>query len=176
MFKHIMLATDGSTHANNAADAAIELANVCQAKLTIVTVLPSSLSLVEVESRPQAARFSDSVRGEIKYYSELLATSHTTPNLSPTVKVPAPGNVIAELGEQVLNEVEAIAERKGVADIQRLSVTGHPAEAIADCAKNVGADMIVMGTRGLSDIKGIVVGSISHKVLHLSNCPCLCVH
>ncbi len=36
-------------------------------------------------------------------------------------------------------------------------------------------DLIVIGTRGLSDLGGIVFGSVSHKVLQLATCPCLVV-
>ena len=36
-------------------------------------------------------------------------------------------------------------------------------------------DLIVMGTRGLSDIKGLLLGSVSHKLIQLAPCPTLTV-
>ncbi len=52
---------------------------------------------------------------------------------------------------------------------------GNPAEAILKAAKQVDADLIVLGTRGLSDLKGLLLGSVSHKVIQLSPCSCLVV-
>ena len=52
---------------------------------------------------------------------------------------------------------------------------GEPATVISRLAKEEGYSMIVMGSRGLSDIKGFLLGSISHKVLHLAECPVVIV-
>ena len=48
-------------------------------------------------------------------------------------------------------------------------------DAILDCAKDRNADLIVMGTRGLSDLKGRFVGSVSHKLSHLADCTFITV-
>lgn len=176
MFKHILLATDGSTHAGKAAEAAVELAERCAARLTIVTVLPRSLSMVEMKAMPQTARLPDSVQRDIKYYSDMLAGIRGGAAQPYMGSAPAPDSVVAEIGEQILDEAEAVARKKGIANVERLALVGQPAEAIADSARKIGADMIVMGTRGLSDLQGAIVGSVSHKVLHLSDRPCFCVH
>ena len=42
-------------------------------------------------------------------------------------------------------------------------------------AKKEAADMIVLGSRGLGHIAGLVMGSVSHKVSHLSDCTCITV-
>ena len=52
---------------------------------------------------------------------------------------------------------------------------GDPAPAILDHAREVGADMIVLGSRGLGDLKGLVMGSVSHKVACLAPCTCVAV-
>lgn len=46
---------------------------------------------------------------------------------------------------------------------------GKVAEALVDSAREHKADTIVMGSRGLSEIAGIVLGSVTHKVIHLSD-------
>ena len=45
------------------------------------------------------------------------------------------------------------------------------AETICDFAREYNYDQIVMGTRGLGNIQGIVLGSVSHKVIQISPCP-----
>ena len=52
---------------------------------------------------------------------------------------------------------------------------GDPAEANLRVAKGRGVDMVVLGSRGLSDAKGLLLGSVSHKVAHLAECTCVTV-
>ena len=54
--------------------------------------------------------------------------------------------------------VEAIGEVHNV----RL---GHVADAIVDAAKDKHIDLIVMGSRGLSDVQSLLLGSVTHKVM-----------
>jgi nucleotide-binding universal stress UspA family protein len=53
---------------------------------------------------------------------------------------------------------------------------GSEAEAILTVAEKHQADLIVMGTRGFGAVKGLLVGSVSRKVIHLSACPVMVVH
>ncbi len=53
---------------------------------------------------------------------------------------------------------------------------GSEAEAILTVAENHKADLIVMGTRGFGAVKGLLVGSVSRKVIHLAQCPVMVVH
>ena len=53
---------------------------------------------------------------------------------------------------------------------------GSEADAILSVAEKHQADLIVMGTRGFGAVKGLLVGSVSRKVIHLSNCPVMVVH
>lgn len=52
---------------------------------------------------------------------------------------------------------------------------GHVAHEIARLAKALLPDVIAMGSRGLSDVGGMFLGSVTHKVLHLVECPVLVV-
>jgi nucleotide-binding universal stress UspA family protein len=54
-------------------------------------------------------------------------------------------------------------------------ILGGPARSIADVAKETGADLIVVGTRGHSALAGVFLGSVTLKLLHLAGCPVLCV-
>ncbi|NQU72224.1 MAG: universal stress protein, partial [Rhodospirillales bacterium] len=46
---------------------------------------------------------------------------------------------------------------------------------IIEYAEQHDIDMIVIGSRGLGDLKGMLLGSVSHKVAHLAECSCITV-
>ena len=50
---------------------------------------------------------------------------------------------------------------------------GEPAEVIAEYAKKKGCDQIIMGTRGMGSVAGLVLGSVATKVIQLSPVPVL---
>ena len=52
---------------------------------------------------------------------------------------------------------------------------GSPAREIVDYARKKDVDMIVMGTRGLGDVEGMLLGSVSRGVGMLAECSCLTV-
>jgi nucleotide-binding universal stress UspA family protein len=52
---------------------------------------------------------------------------------------------------------------------------GHAAREIVGEARDFGAAVIVMGSRGHSDLAGLVLGSTAHKVIHLADRPVLVV-
>jgi nucleotide-binding universal stress UspA family protein len=81
-------------------------------------------------------------------------------------------------------ELEAKVERQ-VADLSRdglqatlesrRTMVGGAAHVIADVAAQENADLIVVGTRGHTGLKGLVLGSVTQKLLHITQCPVLAV-
>lgn len=71
---------------------------------------------------------------------------------------------LAELGEKVAAE--------GIEVETHLS-RAFPAEVIAETAEEIGADVIVMGTRGNSGLKHVLLGSVTERVLRTAPCPVL---
>lgn len=51
----------------------------------------------------------------------------------------------------------------------------HAAHMIADTARDVHADVIVVGTRGHAPIAGLLLGSVTQRLLHIAPCPVLAV-
>ena len=59
--------------------------------------------------------------------------------------------------------------------VVRDTLFGYAAREIVSDAAGLGADVIVMGTRGRGDLAGLVLGSTAHKVIHLADRPVLVV-
>jgi nucleotide-binding universal stress UspA family protein len=53
--------------------------------------------------------------------------------------------------------------------VVRDTLYGHAASEIVSEARDLGADVIVMGSRGRGDLAGLVLGSTAHKVMHLAD-------
>lgn len=77
--------------------------------------------------------------------------------------------IISE-GNKIINDHKDILEHNGVRVATKL-IDGDPAIKIVEFAKLGEYDHIVLGTRGLTDLQSIVLGSVSHKVLALSESP-----
>jgi nucleotide-binding universal stress UspA family protein len=54
-------------------------------------------------------------------------------------------------------------------------MVGGPARPIAEIATEQGADLIVVGTRGHSGVPGILLGSVTQRLLHLAHQPVLAI-
>ncbi len=46
---------------------------------------------------------------------------------------------------------------------------------IAEIAASKKVDLIIMGTRGKTDLEGLIIGSVTHQVLYLAQCPVLVI-
>jgi nucleotide-binding universal stress UspA family protein len=55
------------------------------------------------------------------------------------------------------------------------SLEGNAARAVAETATELGADVIVLGTRGQSPLAGAILGSVTQRLLHLARCAVLAV-
>ncbi|WP_455630604.1 universal stress protein [Megamonas sp.] len=86
------------------------------------------------------------------------------------------GNILLEIGkagERILNAaLEKFPESMKVVKVYR---TGDPAETITEYAKEIDADLIIMGSRGLGLVRGVLLGSVSKYVLEHTKCPVLIV-
>ena len=79
-----------------------------------------------------------------------------------------------ERGDSLTAEGAATAQQAGV-ETETVVISGDRAEALAKLAADRGASMVVIGTRGEALVKGLILGSVAHKLLHLSPAPVLVV-
>lgn len=86
------------------------------------------------------------------------------------------GELEKESAEKLKAAEEVVASFNKEASINLVSKKGDPAKNILEVAKDQKADIIIIGSRGLSGVQGLMLGSVSHKVSQLSQCPVLIVH
>ena len=81
-----------------------------------------------------------------------------------------------EIEAGVRRQVEDMNTGGVQAELQVISaVAGGPAHVIADAAAKEHADVIVVGTRGHRQITSMIIGGVTHRLLHLATCPVLAV-
>lgn len=81
---------------------------------------------------------------------------------------------IKKEGEKLLNDMKSKAESEGV-NPQTVYLQGDPAVQIVHLAEKENHQLIIIGSRGLGNIKEMMLGSVSHKVSQMSHCPVLIV-
>lgn len=81
---------------------------------------------------------------------------------------------VKELATNRLEEALAVAAEDGT-EVEAVIVERNPAEGLAELATARDARVIVVGSRGESPIKGALLGSTPHKLLHLADRPVLVV-
>ena len=84
-----------------------------------------------------------------------------------------PENLDRDVREAASRQLDEWAERVRSAGIE-VEVTVSPifpSEAIANVAERIQADLIVMGTRGLSGVKHILLGSVAERMIRIAPCP-----
>ena len=90
------------------------------------------------------------------------------------------GGPIQITEDEIQAEIRKQAEQLSADGIEtsvemRNVMLGGPAHAIAEIAEGANADLIVAGTRGHSPVAGLLLGSVTQRLLHIAPCPVLVV-
>lgn len=145
MFGKILVAVDGSEHAYKALDVAADLAEKYGASLLVMHVV---------------------AQHAIPSYFEGLAVEKADQIFK---------SLGSEVAEKIFAECKARLRERKLLSMSTTVVEGEPARAITHLAKTELVDLIAMGTRGLTGIQDMLIGSVAHKVNALSHCPVLTV-
>ena len=89
--------------------------------------------------------------------------------------VAIPDSVMPEIREAAsrrLKELSAQVKDAGL-QVQLHLREGPPADSIAEAARELGADLIVMGTRGRTGLAHVVLGSVAERTVRSAPCPVL---
>lgn len=173
--ERILVALDGSSHSDKAMELAADLAETYGAELLLAHVM-SSAPLDEAERQLAAAEYADELAGwtttrtktgtgglEGGGHDLLMHYTDLTHHFRET------------MGEHLMASAKKKLNGRKIEPVQILLAEGDPAETIVGLAKDRKVDAIVMGSRGLSDIRGLFLGSVSHKINHLAECTCITV-
>ena len=169
MFQTVLAATDGSGSGTRATEAAADIAGKYGARLVLLTV-------VQPGSLPRG--IAGAAHRELSAAHPLLAkvpswVDHARDQTARDTG--ASHAMVEELAELALNHAVTLAERHQVADCETVLEHGDPVRVILRIAEKENADLIVLGRRGLGGIRQLLMGSVSDKIMQLSERRCLTV-
>jgi nucleotide-binding universal stress UspA family protein len=146
MYRHILIATDGSELAEHAVTDGVSLAKSVGAKVTVIMVaelwLGTQSSLLQPWSLQELSKYNEEAKKQ---------------------------------AASVLNRAENAAKQAGVS-CDTLQVEGvQPYQAIITTAADRGCDLIVMASHGHGGLSAVVLGSVTNKVLTHTKLPVLVV-
>jgi len=152
LFKKILVPLDGSEESLKALDVAVEIAVKFKGELTLIHAY--------------------SVAGVTAYLPE--------PSVTVGVPVMSASDVskLVEAargaGKKILDEGKKRIKVSGV-EVHMLLEEGHPVHEIVRAAQDGKFELIVMGARGLSHIRELLLGGVSDAIMHHAACPVLIV-
>lgn len=143
MYKAIVVGIDGSDTARAAMLKAADLAKLTGARVHIVTA---------------------SAKG---YLAELVALEPMAAGAVEALK--AAETEVESVSESLLARAAEEARSRGL-DVETHLVDGPPADVIVDVAQSVGADLIIVGNKGMRGTKRYMLGSVPNSVAHHAPC------
>ena len=175
MFKTIFVAVDGSDHAKKALALATDIAAKYGARLVVGHAMLRDASFTVLRKLANRRALPKAQRDELDNYEADVQSAMAATDFGGFAPVLPPSDLLQAVGNQILDRAEETAKEGGVKKVTKVLLSGDAADAILDCAKREKANLIVLGTRGFGEIKGLLLGSVSHKVTSHAPCACLTV-
>lgn len=147
MIKKVLAAVDGSEHSLKAVDYAIDIALKYDCEMYLIHVVD------RLEIPDEIIKFANVEK----------------------IEDPPEYLVLNEIGNRILKKAEETAKEKGVQEVRAIIQEGDPADKITAFARDNDIDWIFLGSRGLGGVKGLLMGSVSNKVCHLTDSTCITV-
>ncbi len=154
MLEKILVPIDGSEHSLKALEVAIQIAKKFEGKITLIHV------------------YSVTVRPIIMPEPTTL-TPPGVPIMTPT-EISRVVNAAREVGNRILSDGEDKAKAEAV-PVEKILTEGHVVHEIIRVAKDGNFDLIVIGARGISHMREMLLGSVTDGVIHHASCPVLVV-
>lgn len=146
MINKILVATDASAASARAVSFAARLSVLHEADLLILNVIREMQLPVELRDMPEFENFFNTRE-----------------------------DLMRQAAEKILGEAKIQARKDGAKNVQTAIGSGDPATSVAGFARRRKIDLIIVGTRGLSKMQASAMGSVSRKLLDLTDVNCLVV-
>jgi len=146
MINKILVATDASVASARAVSFAARLSVMHEAELLILNVIRDMQLPSELRDLPEFENFFNTRE-----------------------------DLMRQAAERILGEAKKQARKDGARNVQTAIGSGDPATSVAGFARRRKIDLIVVGTRGLSKLQASAMGSVSRKLLDLTDVNCLVV-
>jgi nucleotide-binding universal stress UspA family protein len=143
MFRRLLVAFDGSPHAQQALTEAIDIAQTNRGTLTVISVAPE----------PSVWAMSG--------YDVPIDVDRVSKQFEREYQLMLDG---------------AVSRIPGDLPVTKILKQGAPGREIAGEANAGHYDLVVMGSRGRGELRSLLLGSVSHRVLQASHVPVLVVH
>lgn len=175
MIKQILLPVDGSEHAIRAAAFAGDIASRYEARVIVLHVIDRNW-LTEAEERmAEVEHVASRGRGELPWVANVPAelAAMLQPNETSTTRERMLGYIADKVVRAATEQLEA---HEVPSDrIRVIFKNGQPVKRILETIGEEQVDLVVIGSRGLSDLAGALEGSVSHRVAHLASCHVITV-
>lgn len=174
--KRILVAIDGSDHTQSCISVAAAIARQQESEVLLIHVVTDdklsqpAFNAMEAEF---ADEFSQRTSGMLREISLPMQAEYTSVMLSNQLVVSKVANAI--MGEKILEQSIAGLQQMGIESVRTLLLEGDPADCILDSQIRNDCNTIVMGCRGVSRIKGLLLGSVSQSVAHRADCSVIMV-
>ena len=159
MIHHVLVPTDGSENAERAVRFSAQVAD--RRHEAEVTVIYVHLRVQPVSQE----RASVQVPGEPHHEVPLFQNETDSEELVHA----------QEIVDGAVAEIKSLVTSPDVTVTGRVVVDDRVDEGVLKVADEIKADIIVMGTRGLSPLRGAIMGSVSHAMIEKATCPVLIV-
>ena len=170
MISTIIAPIDGTEQSDNALRFAADLARTYDADLVLVHALLRGTSVSIMQEIAEDKGFLEQVKDD-------LSNVETIP-IATVAGVAAPMEVLPNETLELFGRLLLKSAEESVSGVSRISsrvIDEDPAKAILQCVEEENGDLIVIGSRGVGDLKSLLLGSVSHKVVEGADCPCVVV-
>ena len=147
MLKTILVPIDGSDSANRALNVALDMALKFNSKVVIMNVIKETIF---PKIRARDVLYSAPTKGYVEYSNKIR-------------------EVRKILLQESLEDAQAYVKHK--LEIDTILLEGNPAEMILAEADAIKANLIVIGSRGLGGVRGLLLGSVSQAVVKGAKVP-----
>ena|SRR5579862_2205221 len=130
-----------------------------------------------IDGSDHAVKATDVTAGLAKALGSEVLVLHVLERIAASKGAPAADLEVPSDAVGLAEEVARRLKKEGIKTTERVIIasSGRVAPEILSAAEEAKADLIVVGSRGLSDFSGLLVGSVSHKLIQHANCPVLVV-